>query len=204
MLSKSSKYTRSTRHPLPRLDILNKISQEKWALQGEISTPHRCRSLLWPGWDRWEEGNGMDERLLCRMGFSRSRPPFPPTFPSTAPRFEYGTPGSGLLMRRIDFTARAVSSDTSGPNETADPTLPSFKSRESAQKKRLNSTWERFAVPPLTFLDLRILNSSWRYQRVAYVYKAKKARQGSKVRVIWGYVFPTCFLTLSHLWIHKP
>ena len=28
------------------------------------------------------------------------------------------------------------------------------------------------------------------HQRVAYVYKAKKERQGSKVRVIWGYVLP--------------
>ena len=48
----------------------------------------------------------------------------------------------------------------------------------------------------------RILRSaniklSLHYQRVAYVYKAKKERQGSKVRVIWGYAFPFTPLRLS-------
>jgi len=66
------------------------------------------------------------------------------------PRFARGgTSGSSLLTTRIcwtDFTARAVSSDTSGPSETPAPTFPSFKSKESAQKKRLNSTLERFDI----------------------------------------------------------
>ena len=76
----------------------------------------------------------------------RSCSSFPPTY-----RFTFRTPGSGLLMRRIccaDFTARVVSSDTSGPSETAGQTLPSSKSKVSAQKKRLNSTLERSVIPP--------------------------------------------------------
>lgn len=55
-------------------------------------------------------------------------------------RLARGTSGSGLLTTRTDFTARAVSLDTSVPSETAAQTPPSFKSKESAQKKRLNST----------------------------------------------------------------
>jgi len=85
---------------------------------------------------------------------ARSHLPSTPTaFPST-PRLVHGTPEPGLLTRRIrcaDFTARAVFSDTSGPNETAALTLPSFKSKELVQKKRLNSTSERFVVPPRIF-----------------------------------------------------
>ena len=76
----------------------------------------------------------------------RSCSPFTPT-----PRFAFGTSGSSLLTKRIrrtDFTARAVSSDTSGPSETVAPTLPSSRSKVSAQKKRLNFTSERFAAPP--------------------------------------------------------
>ena len=96
-------------------------------------------------------------------------------------------PGLLTRIRWSDFTVRVVSSDTSGPSETAAQTLPSFKSKELARKKRLSSTLGRFAVPQI----LRSTNpkSFLRYQRVAYVYKAKKERQGSKVRVIWGYVF---------------
>ena len=107
----------------------------------------------------------MDEISFCRMGLvmvslARSRPPSTPTtFPST-PRFIHRTPEPGLLTRRIryvDFTAKAVSSDTSGPSETAAPTLPSFKSKELVQKERLNSTLERFVIP-LAFFDSQIPN----------------------------------------------
>ena len=74
------------------------------------------------------------------------------------PHFVYGTSGSGSLTTTIcwiDFIARAASLDTSEPNGTAAPTPPFFKSKESAQKKRRNSTWERFAIPP--HLDPQIL-----------------------------------------------
>ena len=150
------------------------------------------------GWAGTDGGRRMGWMRGCFTGWAFLDParPLTPTFPSNyIPAFAYGTSGSGLLTRRIDFTARAVSSDTNGPNETADPTLPSFKSKGSVQKRRLNSTWERFAIlPPFPFPQSADIESPLRYQRVAYVYKAKKERQGSKVRVIWGYVFPNFFL----------
>ena len=37
--------------------------------------------------------------------------------------------------------------------------------------------------------DISFFYTLWTNQRVAYVYKAKKEIQGSKVRVIWGCVF---------------
>ena len=138
----------------------------------------------------------MDELPFCWMGLEDGPPArsclaadaeFPLNFaPYTCNVYVRITDEGGLFW--TDFTPRAVSSGTSGPSETAAPTPPSFKSKESAQKKRLNSTLERFilapqsASPKLTFC----------YQRVAYVYKAKKERQGSKVRVIWGCVLSLC------------
>ena len=145
-ISKSGGDTQAPSRLPPRYPqrLISTLPQEKWALQGEILLHHHYWRSLWLDWERLGEESEMDERSHCQMGFRRWFPSFGPSL-----RSRRSLQPSSLMTNGCctDFTARAASSDTSEPSETAAPTLPSFKSKESAQKKRPNSTLERFAVP---------------------------------------------------------
>ena len=52
----------------------------------------------------------------------------------------------------------------------------------------LSSTSARY-VPPRSLVNFRFYDPILSRQRVAYVYRAKREIQGSKIRVIWGCVY---------------
>ena len=113
-------------------------------------------------------------------------PAVPPTL-----HFALGTPGSGVLttkirLHRLYSKGRVLGHKRAKRNSRPNTSLLQIEgvgSKEEAQfylGKVRHSTV--FFDPLCSYLLC--------YQRVAYVYKAKKERQGSKVRVIWGYVLP--------------
>ena len=189
--SKSSKDTRTIgRHPAPLLDILSKISilpQEKWAPQGEKPFHRHCWGSFGLGWERWGEENEVDERSPCRMGFCRqSHSPFAPTSPPTL-RFAFGTPGSGSLTTKICLCrlyskGRVLGHKRAKRNSSPNTSLLQIEGVGSKEEAQFYLGKVRRSPPHSIHKSL----FSPCYQRVAYVYKAKKERQGSKVRVIWG------------------
>ena len=84
-----------------------------------------------------------------------------------------------------DCTAKAESWATNAPNATLVLTHRWYKSRALQLRRMRNSTLEKCVII-LTIYSVFFL---WTNQRVAYVYKAKKEIQGSKIRVIWGWAF---------------
>ena len=196
----------SPRRFAPPLDTLSKISTEKWALQGEIPIPSRCRSLLWLGWDRRREQNWMDERSPFRMGFTFSqRFSFVPrprerAFPSNTLHFAHTcfTDNEELLLYRLYSKGRVLGHKRAKRNTRPNTSLLQIEgvgSKEEAQfylGKVLRPPLSRFSSKNSDLLRIT--------QRVAYVYRAKKQRQGSNVRVIWGYVSrPAHLCASSHL-----
>ena len=99
---------------------------------------------------------------------------------------------SFLLYNRADYrwtisdcTAKVESWATNVPNATPVLTHRWYKLRALQLRRMRSSTLEKCVI----ILKIYYSFFLWTNQRVAYVYKAKKEIQGSKIRVIWGWVF---------------
>jgi ribosomal protein L35AE/L33A len=121
-----------------------------------------------------------------------------------APSLRIHAVSSPISRQWVVCTQRPAFKASSAASATSAPTPPSSRSTVLPTRKRPNSTLARSAPSVLVNPgEARVLKRIVGKQRIAYVYKAQRPINGSKVRVIWGKVtrshgqFTICLVQLQ-------